>query len=351
MASLVLRGSTYYAQFHDAVRRPSSRRLSTRTTVHKTALRLLAKAEDAYALGTWDPWVQGLSDLLRPARVPALTAGEGVERYLAEGRAGWSPYTVRNYTRVLRAFAHSAGSEAPLRALTSGPVAAFVSDPALAPSTLRSRLAVVGAFVRWAVRSGLLTEDVTAGVARPRPTPKLPRAVSDAELDAVCVALPDGKRWMEPAFRFAAVTGLRLGEIARLQWAHVDGETLRIERQKNGRAQTLPLSRAALAVLADLPRGGPSGYVFRGRGGGPRRVSSFVTYLGDSFRAARRAAGVERPVTPHGLRHAFCSRLAEAGKSAFVIQSAARHANVQTAARYVHIADGHLRAELDDVFD
>src|SRR5690606_35301616 len=131
--------------------------------------------------------------------------------------------------------------------------------------------------------------------------PKLPRAVSEEELEAVCGAVSEGKRWMCAAWWFALYTGLRASELARLTWGDVDeaNRTLRIETQKNGKAGTVPLSRKALGVLETLERGGPDAPVFIGpnQSGerGHREVSGFVSYLGDTFRDARRAAGVERP--------------------------------------------------------
>jgi site-specific recombinase XerD len=68
------------------------------------------------------------------------------------------------------------------------------------------------------------------------------------------------------------------------------------------------------------------------------------------FTRYRVEAGIDRPITFHSLRHSFCTMLAEAGKSAIVIKEAARHADVSTSMRYVHIANNHLRAEIDDVF-
>jgi site-specific recombinase XerD len=50
------------------------------------------------------------------------------------------------------------------------------------------------------------------------------------------------------------------------------------------------------------------------------------------------------------LYYAFCTRLAEAGKLLQVIKEAARHSDVSTSMIYVHMANEHLKSELDDVF-
>lgn len=352
VASLVSRSGALYVNFYDSTRTPKSRRFALGTKDKSTARALITRLEQAQRLEGWDPWTGTPDDVLAPRRTDApVTLAEAVERFVSTKRDG-SPYTVRNYRRVLGLFVRLVGPAVPLARVKPAHVAAFLDAPHLKASTVRYRHTVVRALNRWAVAEGIAPADVASRVEPPRAPGKVPRAVTEPELTAVCAAIPEGKAWMRPALWFALYTGLRAGELGRLRWRDVDesGRLLRVEVQKNGKPGTVPLPARALAVLDGVERGGPNDYVFVGRTEGERSVSGFVTYLSDTFRAARRAAGVDRPITPHGLRHAFCTRLAEAGKSAFVIQAAARHSNVQTSARYVHLANAELRADLDDVF-
>ena len=82
-----------------------------------------------------------------------------------------------------------------------------------------------------------------------------------------------------------------------------------------------------------------------------RNARYFAERLSKTFREARRGAGIERAVNFHSLRHGFCTLLAERGKQAAVIQAAARHADVNTTMRYIHLTQEYLKSELDDVFD
>lgn len=79
-------------------------------------------------------------------------------------------------------------------------------------------------------------------------------------------------------------------------------------------------------------------------------MATFCWNLDAAFREAREAAGIRRPITPHGLRHRYCTKLAEAGANAFTITAAARHHDVKTSQRYVAISNRRLREEIDDVF-
>jgi site-specific recombinase XerD len=51
---------------------------------------------------------------------------------------------------------------------------------------------------------------------------------------------------------------------------------------------------------------------------------------------------------PHALRHTFGTALAEAGVDLAVIQALMGHDHVDSAAAYIHLAPGHVRAAYDD---
>ncbi len=356
MASLLNRGGLFYATFSDSSRSPRQRRHSLKTRTRRTAERLIARLQDAHDLGEWDAWTGTPDDVLNADRVDdPKRLGEAAALYATHVRETFSPTTVRERLRMMDRFVEHVGPSVYVERLTPQNVESFAKAKHLAASTQGYRLISLKSFCTFCKGQGMLRDSPAHAVTPPRPAPRLPRAVTDDELAAVLAAIPEGRAWTRPAFQFASLSGLRVGELARLRWADVDAERrmIRIETQKNGKAQTQPIPCSALAVLNTLPRPADSGaYVFNAplARAEARNVDTFKNLLDEAFRLGRKAAGIERKITPHGLRHRYCTKLAEAGANAFTIAAAARHADVKTSARYVSISNQHLRSELDAVF-
>lgn len=344
----------YYVTFADSRRTPAQRRLSLHTTNKRTAERALRRLADGYAEGAFDPRVHTPADYLAPEReVEPKKTGPALALYF--DRKGLAASTERRYRSRLGRFVASVGEGRPLTAVTQAEVQGWI-DASQDPLTAESDLMAIRSFFRFCRDAGWTKTDPAGRVAKPKAPPRLPRAVEDDELGALLAAIRPGRAWCRPVFEFAALTGLRCSELARLQWEDVDFERrlLRIETQKNGLAQTQPISRTAAALLDSLERRGP--YVFTSPAetkGGGRNVMAWAAQIQQiqrTFRLAREDAGVHRRITPHGLMHRYCIKLAETGANAFTIQAASRHSDVQTSARYVSISNQKLSAELDAVF-
>jgi integrase len=126
-----------------------------------------------------------------------------------------------------------------------------------------------------------------------------------------------------PMMLMALYTGMRAGELMRLQWEHVDFERgfIRLVDPKGGTDQVVPLNDAARAVLQKHPRVNGCPWVFPGRGGKQR------TRINKATNAIKKAANLPAGFRPlHGLRHVYASMLASSGEvDLYVLQRLLTH--------------------------
>lgn len=154
-------------------------------------------------------------------------------------------------------------------------------------------------------------------------------------LDATEQEAPD----MRPAvnaIRLLVLTGCRLGEIQTLKWEYIRGNRIELPDSKSG-AKVVYLGPAALDVLAKIDRLPGNEYVITGRVAGQH-----LTDMQRPWRRIRARAGL-CDVRIHDLRHSFASVAVANGEGLPMIGKLLGHTQVQTTARYAHLADDPVR--------
>jgi integrase len=185
---------------------------------------------------------------------------------------------------------------------------------------------------------------------RKYPEEKRERFLSDAELRRVGEVLREMEQeGVELASAIAAVrllmlTGCRLGEIMRLKWEYVDfaGRALRLPDSKTG-AKVVHLGQPALDVLAAIERCEDNPWVITGTLPGAPLYD-----LQPFWQRVRARAGL-KDVRIHDLRHTFASTAVAAGQGLPIIGKLLGHTQVQTTARYAHLAADPVKLAANQV--
>ena len=191
-------------------------------------------------------------------------------------------------------------------------------------------------------------DDAAVGMTTVREPRKLPVILSPDEVARVLDAAPDLK--YKAALSIAYGAGLRASEVVSLKISDIDSEreVIRIEQGKGRKDRYAMLSDRLLDLLRAWWQTGrergvmlPGGWLFPGQ----NPVNPLTTrQLRRAFHAAKDAAGIDKRVSLHTLRHCFATHLLEQKVDIRVIQVLLGHNKLETTARYSQVASTTLRA-------
>jgi integrase len=182
-------------------------------------------------------------------------------------------------------------------------------------------LAYLRRVMTWhASRSDDFRSPIVRGMARTRPSQRRrQRVLSDDELKAVWRVTEASQKAFGYLVRFLLLTATRRTESAAMRCNEIAGDEWIIpqERYKTGLELVIPLSLAAQAVLAAVPRIGKSGFVFTTDGKRPLAgFSKFKRKFDAEVRLELRKENPEAELsrwTLHDLRRTARSLMSRAG--------------------------------------
>jgi len=190
--------------------------------------------------------------------------------------------------------------------------------------------------------------DAQAGMTTVREPRKLPVILSTEEVARLLDAAPGLK--YRAALSVAYGAGLRASEVVSLRVTDIDSErqVIRVEQGKGRKDRYAMLSLDLLELLRAWWRVGrekgvmlPGGWLFPGQS----PVNPLTTrQLRRAFDGAREAAGIDKRVSLHTLRHCFATHLLEQKVDIRVIQVLLGHTKLDTTAHYSQVDSRILKA-------
>ena len=292
-------------------------------------------------------------------RVSALQdSQEGIDRFVDAVwiEDGLAANTLAAYRRDLSLYAgwlaESVGralnqsTEADLRAY------AVVRHAGSRATSANRRLTVFKRYFRWALREHLLTADPTLKLLTARQPLRVPKTLSEAQVEALLAApdvdTPLGLR-DRTMLELMYASGLRVSELVTLKSVHLSlpEGALRVTG-KGAKERLVPFGEEAHAWLvrylagarAAILRGQASDALFVTARGGPMTRQMFWKLI----KAHALKGGVNVPLSPHTLRHAFATHLLNHGADLRAVQMLLGHADISTTTIYTHVARERLKA-------
>jgi integrase/recombinase XerD len=224
------------------------------------------------------------------------------------------------------------------------------------------RLAVFRRYFRWALREGRITDDPTLRLDPAKQPARVPKTLSEAQVEALLaapdVATPLGLR-DRAMLELMYASGLRVSELVGLKSVHVglNDNALHVTG-KGSKERLVPFGEEARVWLVrylDEARASILGK----REGSSRVAASDALFV--TARASRsghamtrqafwlvvkrhaRQAGINVPLSPHTLRHAFATHLLNHGADLRAVQMLLGHADISTTQIYTHVARERLK--------
>jgi integrase/recombinase XerD len=226
-----------------------------------------------------------------------------------------------------------------------------LAESGLAASTLARKISSLRSYFGFLLEEGVIEEDPTDRLERPRGGRSLPEVLSVEEVERILEAVRPEDDFAHRDLAMLEVlygAGVRVSELAGLRVRDVfDEERLVRVRGKGDRERIVPMGRRAVdsvnrylrELRPRLDRGESDGVLFLNQHGRP------LTRMGiwKILRKYVERAGLEKRVTPHTFRHTFATHLLKGGADLAVVQDLLGHADVSTTQIYTHVDRSYLQ--------
>ncbi len=248
---------------------------------------------------------------------------------------GYSPKTIKAYKSCIRCFAEHFSPKHP-REITNDEMRGYLDHLLTAKKASAGTVNQVLNALRF-LYVELYKRPLKLGdIPRPKKIKKLPPVLSQEEIGRMLKATMNVKHKCLLMVTYSG--GLRVGEVVRLKPCDIDGERKQIHVHfgKGKKERYTLLGESTLQQLRVYwKKVQPREWLFPGD-----RESGYLSERSAEqiFTDAAKAAGIQKKVSFHTLRHSFATHLLEAGVDLRTIQELLGHSSIKTTEIYTHVS-------------
>jgi integrase/recombinase XerC len=222
------------------------------------------------------------------------------------------------------------------------------------PASVHRLKAAVRSFFAWTTDAGLTSENPARSVRMKRLSQKPPVFLTAAEKKVLLKEVKS--RTGFPGLRDRVIieillgTGIRIGELESLDTYDIDLDAKHLRVKTKGNVLQVKFIKTDLRILlkrylkerSRQSTAGCSALFLSNRGTRlcQRQIANRIAFW-------LKKAGIEKNLTPHGLRHTFATHLYGATSDLLVVQRALGHRDISTTQIYTHLVDGQLEDALE----
>jgi len=214
-------------------------------------------------------------------------------------------------------------------------------------------LTCLHSFYQYLLANQLIKKDPTEQLSQPKLEKKLPVFLNIQEVEKLLEAPSSSSLFGQrdrAMLELLYSCGLRVSELINLSYHNINlkEEFIRIHGKGN-KERVLPMGEVAIDYLIKyetnarpmlLKNGQSDSYFLSNRGSAMSRQNFF--YI---IKAYANQVGIDKPLSPHSLRHAFATHLVQKGADLRSVQLMLGHSDISSTQLYTHIQNAQLKAQ------
>mgnify|MGYP003312733942 FL=1 len=223
----------------------------------------------------------------------------------------------------------------------------------ISSSTQARILTCFHSFYHYLLTNQLIKKDPTEQLSQPKLEKKLPVFLNIQEVEKLLEAPSSSSLFGQrdrAMLELLYSCGLRVSELINLSYHNINlkEEFIRIHGKGN-KERVLPMGEVAIDYLMKyetnarpmlLKNGQSDSYFLSNRGSAMSRQNFF--YI---IKAYANQVGIDKPLSPHSLRHAFATHLVQKGADLRSVQLMLGHSDISSTQLYTHIQNAQLKAQ------